>query len=43
MSHAGSKDMEYEIGCEGILRKHEDLRVKLYASDFLTEKMCNSK
>jgi hypothetical protein len=24
-----------------ILRKHEDPRVKLYASDFLTGKMCN--
>jgi hypothetical protein len=35
--------MEYEIGCQGILRKHEEKRVKLYASDFLTEKMCNCK
>jgi hypothetical protein len=43
MSHIGSKEMEYKIGCQGILRKHEDPRVKLYASNFLTEKMCNNK
>jgi hypothetical protein len=43
MSHTGSKEMEYEIGCQGILRKHEDPKVKLYASDILTAKMCNTK
>jgi hypothetical protein len=41
MSHTGSKEMEYEIGCQGILRKHEDPMVKLYASEFFTAKMCN--
>jgi hypothetical protein len=41
MSHTGSKEMEYEIGCQGILRKHEDPTVKLYASKFFTAKMCN--
>jgi hypothetical protein len=43
MSHTGSKEMEYEIGCQGILRKHEDPTVKLYASEFLTAKMCNTE
>ena len=33
--------MEYKIGCQGILKKHEDPTVKLYASDFLTVKNCN--
>jgi hypothetical protein len=35
--------MEYEIGCQGILGKHEDPTVKLYALDFLTAKMCNKE
>jgi hypothetical protein len=43
MSHTGSKEMEYEIGCQGILRKHEDPTVKLYASEILTAKMCNTE
>jgi hypothetical protein len=41
MSHIGSKEMEYEIGCQGILGKHEKPTVKLYASEFFTAKMCN--
>jgi hypothetical protein len=39
----GSKEMEYEIGCQGILRKHDDPTVKLDASKILTTKMCNTK
>jgi hypothetical protein len=43
MSQTSSKEMEYEIGYQGILRKHEDSMIKLYASQFLTEKMCNTE
>ena len=43
MSHTGSKEMEYEIGCQGILRKHEDPTVKLYASEILSENKCNTE
>jgi hypothetical protein len=43
MSHTRSKEMEYEIGCQGILRKHEDPTIKLYASELFTAKMCNTE
>jgi hypothetical protein len=33
--------MEYEIGCQGILRRREDPTVKLYVSEILSAKMCN--
>jgi hypothetical protein len=43
MSHIGSKEMEYEIGCQGILKKHEDPTAKLYASKCFTAKICNTE
>jgi hypothetical protein len=41
MSHTGSKGIEYEIGCQGILRRREGPTVKLYVSEILSAKMCN--
>jgi hypothetical protein len=35
--------MEYEIGCQGILRRREDPTVKLYVSKILSAKMCNTE
>jgi hypothetical protein len=43
MSHTGSKGMEYEIGCQGILMRREGPMVKLYVSEILSAKMCNTE